>query len=157
MRALSFDAGWPMVSRIAAQCVGRRVVQLLGLGGGELLPPVRSIIYWGERPVVRNRGSSQRRPSVALVVSLIALFVALGGGATAASKVLFTGADIKNKSVTGKDIKNKTIGRKHLNNRALAMIDSSKTVAGAKGAKGTKGDRGPRGAKGKPWRELLRH
>ena len=99
---------------------------------------------------MRNRGSSQRRPSVALVVSLIALFVALGGGATAASKVLFTGADIKNKSVTGKDIKNKTIGRKHLNNRALAMIDSSKTVAGAKGAKGTKGDRGPRGAKGKP-------
>ena len=53
--------------------------------------------------------------------------------------MLFTGADIKNKSVTGKDIKNKTIGRKHLNNRALAMIDSSKTVAGAKGREGHEG------------------
>ena len=94
--------------------------------------------------------SSRRRPSVALGVALIALFVALGGGATAASKVLFTGKDIKNKSVTGKDIRNKTIGPKHLNRRALAMIESSKPAAVAKGAKGAKGDRGARGAKGAP-------
>ena len=99
---------------------------------------------------MRKRWSSQRRPSVALVVSLIALFVALGGGATAANKVLFTGKDIKNGSLTGKDIRGKSIGPKHLNNRAMAMIKSPTPVAAAKGAKGAKGDRGPRGAKGKP-------
>ena len=101
---------------------------------------------------MRMRWSSQRRPSVALAVARIALFVALGGGATAAQKVLFTGKDIKKKSLTGKHLKNRSIGPKHLNQRALAMLNpgTATPVAGQKGAQGVKGVKGDRGAKGAP-------
>ena len=53
----------------------------------------------GKRWKVRRR-RLLRRPPVALIVAMIALFVALGGGATAAQQAgLFTGKDIKNKSI----------------------------------------------------------
>jgi hypothetical protein len=44
----------------------------------------------------------KRRPSAALVISVIALFVALGGGAYAAAKI--DTSDIKGKAVTGAKI-----------------------------------------------------
>ena len=60
---------------------------------------------------------SRRRPSAAMVVALIALFVALGGSAyalsiTGASIVNGTvrGVDVKNYSLTGKDVKRNGIG-----------------------------------------------
>ncbi|HKG02771.1 MAG TPA: hypothetical protein VKB03_06290 [Conexibacter sp.] len=44
-----------------------------------------------------------RRPSPGLVIAVVALVLALGGGAYAAATI--TGKDIKNGSITGKDIK----------------------------------------------------
>ena len=79
----------------------------------------------GSHGKLRRLGVRRGRPPVALVIALIALFVALGGGATAAGKVLFTGKQIKNKSITGVDIKPKSIGPKHLNSRALAKLEVS--------------------------------
>jgi hypothetical protein len=52
------------------------------------------------------RGSN-RRPSPALVISMIALFVALGGTGYAATQI--NGKSLKNNSVTGKKLKNKTV------------------------------------------------
>jgi hypothetical protein len=48
-----------------------------------------------------------RRPSPGLVIAVIALVLALGGGAYAAATI--TGGDIKNGSITGKDIKNGSV------------------------------------------------
>jgi hypothetical protein len=45
-------------------------------------------------------------PSPAMVVALVALFMALGGSAYA---LVITGASIKNGSITGKDIKSRSI------------------------------------------------
>lgn len=46
--------------------------------------------------------SLRRRPSPALIVSVIALFVALGGSAYA---LTITGANVRNNSLTGADIR----------------------------------------------------
>lgn len=48
----------------------------------------------------------KRRPSPALVISLIALFVSLGGGAYA---LTITGGQVKNGSLTGRDIKRNSL------------------------------------------------
>jgi hypothetical protein len=61
-----------------------------------------------------------RRPSPALVVALIALFVALGGPATAAS--LIRGSQIKKNSITSKQIKNHTLATKDLSRRAFRSL-----------------------------------
>ena len=53
-------------------------------------------------------GNRRRRPSPALVIALIALFVAGAGSATAAR--LISGRSIKNNSVTGRDIRNGSLG-----------------------------------------------
>jgi hypothetical protein len=49
----------------------------------------------------------RRLPSPAMIVALIALFVALSGSATAA--LMITGANIKNGTVTGYDLKNGSV------------------------------------------------
>jgi hypothetical protein len=56
------------------------------------------------------RRFSKLRPSPALVISLIALFVALGGVGYAAATI--GSGQIKNNSVRGKDIRNRTIASK---------------------------------------------
>ena len=48
----------------------------------------------------------RRRPSPALVISLIALFIAMGGSAYA---LVITGGDVKNGSLTGKDLRRNTL------------------------------------------------
>jgi hypothetical protein len=62
-----------------------------------------------------------RRPSPAIVISLVALFVALGGTSYAA--LVITGKNIKNGSVTGKDIKNGTLTGGKVKNRSLTASD----------------------------------
>jgi hypothetical protein len=57
------------------------------------------------------------RPSPALVVSLIALFVALGGSGYAAVKL--NGKSLKNGSVAGKKLKNRSIAGKKLKNNTV--------------------------------------
>ena len=58
----------------------------------------------------------RRRPSPALAVSLVALFVALGGSAYA---LTITGGDVVNGSLTGSDIRNRSLTQADLKGRAL--------------------------------------
>jgi hypothetical protein len=69
------------------------------------------------------------RPSPALVISLIALFVALGGTGYAAVKI--NGKNIKNKTIAGKKLKNKTItgGKVKSNTLTGTQINESKLGA----------------------------
>lgn len=69
-----------------------------------------------------------RRPSPALAISLIALFVALGGTGYAA--VTINGKDIKNKSIAGKKLKNKTITGGKLRNGTITGNQISESALG---------------------------
>jgi hypothetical protein len=64
-----------------------------------------------------------RRPSPALIVALVALFVALGGPAGAAS--LIRGSQIKKNSITSKQIKNRSLATKDLSRRAVRALEST--------------------------------
>jgi hypothetical protein len=74
------------------------------------------------------------RLSPALVVSMVALFVALGGVGYAATTI--GSAQIKNNSVRGKDIRNGTIVSKDINTKTRKAL------------KGQTGDQGPAGPAG---------
>jgi hypothetical protein len=64
---------------------------------------------------------SKSRPSPAMVVALIALFVSMGGAGYAAAKI--GSAQVKNNSLRGKDIRNSTITGKDVRNSGLAGTD----------------------------------
>jgi hypothetical protein len=57
------------------------------------------------------------RPSPAMIIALIALFVALGGSGYAAVRI--NGKNIKNKSISGKKLKNRTITGKKVKRNTL--------------------------------------
>jgi Collagen triple helix repeat (20 copies) len=76
------------------------------------------------------------RPSPALVISVIALFGALGGTGYAALNI--TGKDVKNSSLTGKDVRDKSLTKK----------DFKGLVRGARGPEGPAGPPGPTGPPG---------
>jgi hypothetical protein len=80
----------------------------------------------------------KRRPSAATVLSLLALFVSLGGVSYAATTI--GSKQIKNNSVASKDIKNSTILTKDL---------ASKTRSALSGARGATGPAGPTGPPGR--------
>jgi hypothetical protein len=85
----------------------------------------------------------RRRPSFSSVVSLMALFVALGGTSYAAAKLprnSVGASQIKTSSVTSSDVKN----------GSLRQIDfrAGELPAGQPGQKGEKGDKGDPGAPG---------
>lgn len=105
-----------------------------------------------------------------MAVALMALFVALGGSATAAG-LLITGKQIKNGSVAGVDIKNNTLKGVDIDESTLGSVPSAQqanrarsaisahrakdadTVDGLdstdlRGMKGDKGDPGPQGPQG---------
>src|SRR5206468_13100730 len=63
------------------------------------------------------RRLSRYRPSPAMVVALIALFVAMGGSASAL--VVITSSNIKNGTIRGKDIHKRTITAKRIKKNAL--------------------------------------
>ncbi|MDQ5894705.1 MAG: hypothetical protein QG596_966, partial [Actinomycetota bacterium] len=56
---------------------------------------------------------NMKRPQLGTILASLALIVALGGTATAASG-LINGKNIKNNTVTGKKLKNKTITKNKL-------------------------------------------
>lgn len=58
----------------------------------------------------------RRRPSAALVVAVVALFVALGGSAYA---LTITGRDVVDGSLTGADVRNRSLTEVDLRGRAL--------------------------------------
>ena len=78
-----------------------------------------------------------RAPSPALVISLIALFVALGGGAAMASGL-----------ISGKRIVNHSIPAKKLTAAAITALQGQRGPAGPQGVKGSTGAKGPKGDKG---------
>ena len=79
-----------------------------------------------------------KRPQLGTILASLALIIALGGTATAASS-LINGKKLKNNTVTGKKLKNKTITKNKL---------APKTITALKGQKGEKGDQGVQGPKG---------
>lgn len=85
-----------------------------------------------------------KRPRVATIVAALALFIAIGGTATAASG-LINGKKIKKGTVTAKQLKNKTITKGKLK---PALVKSLKGKSGPQGPKGDKGDKGAPGENG---------
>lgn len=81
------------------------------------------------------------RLSPSMVVSMLALFVAMSGTAIAAGNALITGRQIANNSITGADVKNKSL-------RAQDFKGSVRGAAGAPGAPGPAGPAGPQGPQG---------
>ncbi len=81
------------------------------------------------------------RISPALVVALIALFVALSAAAVATTTRLITGATIRDNSVTGADVRDKSLS-------AADFRGSPRGPAGAAGPAGTIGTHGPKGDPG---------
>ena len=87
-------------------------------------------------------GIRRWRPSPALVIAFIALFVAGAGTATAAR--LISGRSIKNNSVTGRDIRNNSLGNGDVKNGSLLRRDfrRGQLPAGAQGPAGRNGANG---------------
>ncbi len=78
-----------------------------------------------------------RKPSPALVISMLALMMSTAGTGVAA-KGLITGRDVKDNSLTGKDVRNRTLTPK----------DFKGSVKGARATSGSPGQPGPAGAAG---------
>ena len=89
------------------------------------------------------RGIKWRRPSPALVISLVALFVALGGTSySAVSKLL------PRNSVGSAQVINGSLGTSDLSSKARAALKGNRGPAGAPGVAGPQGATGPAGANG---------
>ena len=97
------------------------------------------------------------RPSPAVLLSTLALFVALGGDSLAqdgflAAKKLLTGKQVKDGSLTGKDIRNRSLLAADFKKGALPAGPTGPAgpagPAGVAGAAGGQGPMGPAGAKG---------
>lgn len=89
---------------------------------------------------------SRFRLSPAFPISVMALFVALGGVGYAAATV--TSGDVKNNSLTTKDIKNKSIKKKDLAFQVTSGLPGAQGPQGAPGAQGDPGVPGGSGATG---------
>jgi hypothetical protein len=63
----------------------------------------------------------QRRPSPSLIISLLALFVSLGGTGYAALTI--TGKNVKNSSLTGRDVKNSSLTGRDVKSNSLTGGD----------------------------------
>jgi hypothetical protein len=92
------------------------------------------------------RGIVKRRPSPALVVAIVALFVAFSGTATAA--LVMTGKQIKDGTITSKDLRNRTLGTNKLSKKAVSSLKGQRGPAGAQGPRGEAGVQGVQGPKG---------
>jgi hypothetical protein len=87
-----------------------------------------------------------KRPSPALVVAIVALFVAFSGTATAA--LVMTGKNIKDGTITGKDVKNRTLGTNELSKKAVTSLQGQRGPTGPGGPQGPKGEAGVQGVQG---------
>jgi len=88
-----------------------------------------------------------RRPSPATVISIIALFCSLSGGAMAAQS-LITSRDVKDNSLTGRDIRNNSLTGADIKNGSIRRADLAADARAAKGDKGDPGAPGPQGPQG---------
>src|SRR4051794_37164900 len=87
-----------------------------------------------------------RRLTPSLVLSVVAIFLALAGGATAAK--LISGKDIKNSSVTGADIRDGSLGSNDLSEGSIGPSRLSLAVQDKLDRAGTPGPQGPTGPAG---------
>jgi Collagen triple helix repeat (20 copies) len=89
-------------------------------------------------------------PKPATIISIIALFVSLTGGAYATSQALIGSAQIKNGSIQLADIsaKAKKALKGQRGPRGLRGANGANGVNGAPGAQGAQGPQGPAGANG---------
>ena len=89
-----------------------------------------------------------RRPSASLVISVVALFVALGGTSYAALTI--TGKNVKNGSLTTKDIKDNSLTSADVRDRSLRLRDfrSGELPKAQRGPAGPAGPAGGAGAAG---------
>jgi hypothetical protein len=86
------------------------------------------------------------RPSAALLVACLALFVALGGVGYAAAKI--NGKNIVKGTITAKQIKDRSLGSKELSKRAARALRSQRGPTGLTGPPGPQGVQGLAGAPG---------
>ena len=87
-----------------------------------------------------------RRPSAAVVISMIALFVALSGTGYAALTI--TGKNVKNGSLTGSDVKKDSLGGANIKESTLRLPRPQAGPAGPRGPQGPPGATGANGAPG---------
>src|SRR3954454_5333324 len=81
-------------------------------------------------PKLRRNLLSGRRPSPALVISIIALVMAMGGSALAAKVLITNSSQVKNGSLRGSDLAKGAIGRTQLKNNG---VDATKVANGSIG------------------------
>lgn len=92
------------------------------------------------------------RPRFADVLSLLALFVALGGTSYAVATGSIDSREIKNNSVRGTDVRNQTLTGRDARDRSLLADDFARgqLPAGPRGSTGPAGPPGRAGAPGEP-------
>jgi Collagen triple helix repeat (20 copies) len=102
-------------------------------------------------PTLQGRGFTLKkllarlvRQSPAMIVAMLALFVALTGTAVATTSALITGKQIANSSITGLDVKNKSLTPKDFK----GSVRGPRGAAGARGPQGAQGAQGPQGPQG---------
>jgi len=93
-----------------------------------------------------NHIENLKRNRTAAVIGLLALFIAIGGTATAAG--LINGKNIKKGTVTNKQFKNQTITVSRINPETAAFFRNSQGPKGETGENGAKGDSGLQGIQG---------
>ncbi len=87
-----------------------------------------------------------QRPSPALVVASIALFVSLGGVGYAAATI--DGADIENRTISGKKLKDRAVTIKKINKKTLSSLRGGTGPQGPPGPQGSAGPAGQTGTRG---------
>jgi len=92
----------------------------------------------------QKRSLMKIRP--AALIAMLALFVAIGGTATAAG--LINGKTIKKGTITNKAFKNQTITKAKISTSTIASLAGAEGARGAKGETGDLGSKGPTGDQG---------
>lgn len=93
--------------------------------------------------------SKLRRPSPAMMVAVVALFMAMSGGAYAAVRI--TTSQIADSAVTHAKLAKGAVGAVNLNKSLASEINRPSPSSGSQGAQGPKGNtgaQGPQGTKG---------
>lgn len=98
---------------------------------------------------MRFRFSLGCRPSPAFVVSLVALFVALGGTTYAATS-------LPKNSVGTAQLKNRAVTKTKISPKAIRALKGARGPQGPPGAGGVQGPPGPKGDTGAPGQNALR-
>ena len=103
---------------------------------------------------MKNFTERIRRNKPAALIAMLALFIAVGGTATAASG-LINGKKIKKGTVTSKQLKNKTLTSDKFAQSTLDALKGAKGERGERGAPGQTGEKGETGPTGQAGPEVI--